>query len=114
MAVLAATAMVVHHAAVLASPIERYDRSWWVVFVTGPVFELALGIAAAVLAAWISRRGERRAGATQNPSVTAAAGRDPVLFAVSAADDASSLVRLGAAVVPVVLLAVIVIRVVWS
>ena len=110
MAVAIALAMVVHHATVLTSPIERYERSWWVDLVTGPGYELALGGLAAVGAAAVARRSASREGRAQNPSVTAARDRDPVLFAVLAADDAPMSVRAAIVVVPLALLVALVFR----
>jgi len=107
-------AMVVHHATILTAPIERYDRPGWVDFVGGPRYELLLGIGAALLAAWMATRAAARDGRAQNPSVTAARDRDPVLFSVGAADEAPMLVRVGAAVVSVLLLAAVVAKAVTS
>ena len=89
LAAMVIAAMVVHHGLLLTSPIERYERTWWVEFVSGPGVELALGAVAAAAAAGIARRSAARDGRAQNPSVTAAPDRDPVLFAVLAADDAA-------------------------
>jgi hypothetical protein len=114
MALAVCAAIVVHHATILAAPIERYDRPAWVSFVAGPRYELLLGTGAALLAAWAARRSEAADGRTQNPSVSAARDRDPVLFAVTAADDAPMSVRLGAIAVPVVLLIALVARTVTS
>ncbi len=110
MAVAIAIAMVAHHVTLLATPIERYERPWWVDLVTGPAYELALGALAALGAAAVAQRSAARDGRAQNPSVTAAPDRDPVLFAVLAADDAPLPVRAAVVVVPLVLLVALVLR----
>ena len=114
MAVAVTAALVVHHATILASPIERYERPWWLIFVAGPIYEVLLGVTAAMAAAWVAKRTVARDGRGQNPSVSAAPDRDPVLFAVSADDEAPLAVRLCAVVVPMLLIAVLVGRAVAS
>ncbi|MCX6522113.1 MAG: hypothetical protein NTZ21_15750 [Actinobacteria bacterium] len=110
MAVAVVLAMVVHHVTLLATPIERYERTLWLDVVTGPGYELALGALAAIGAAAVAQRSAARDGRAQNPSVTAAPDRDPVLFAVLAADDAPMSVRAAVVVVPLALLVVLVFR----
>jgi hypothetical protein len=110
MSIAVVLAMVVHHATLLAAPIDRYDRPRWVGFVAGPHYEVLLGTGAAVLAAWMARRTASRDGRAQNPSVSAARDRDPVLFAVTASDDASALVRACAISIPLVLVVALVAR----
>ncbi len=112
---LAATgfiALIVHHALVLAAPIDQYDSGWFARLVTTPWTGIAIGGAAvAIVAAASALRGGPGEQEHTSGASSVVADRDPVIFGVHRGGGAGlPLVRLMqrcAIAAPVILLAAV-------
>lgn len=98
-------AMIVHHAVVLASPLDDYGRSWVARACAGPAMELVIAGAAAVALAVARSRREATMAERQTSPLS---DRDPVIFGVDGAGAPALLLRTITAAVSVLLVATVV------